>query len=537
MPKSQLKRTMEGAFILTIASFIAKILSAIYRVPFQNLVGDEGFYVYQQVYPIYGLAMTLALSGLPQFISRIVAEENDPLKRREKLQTMIPYVMWTALGLWLGTFVFAGPIAQVMGDPQLASLIRVVSFTFLFVPPLTFYRGIFQGNLQMVPTAVSQVVEQLLRVGVILLAALCFQRFGWTIYQTGTMAMAGALIGGLAAWRILSYYSRQINGKTVSLKRSKDTRQSDGQLRQRFLLEGGLLTVYSGFLILFQLIDSFLLTNALDAGGMPAQSARIAKGIYDRGQPLVQLGLVIAMALSSTFLPTLTKYLTVKNQGLFEKSAKMYLRLTIGIASASAVGLAILLPYINFALFKDGSGNTTLVFFVLSVALMAAIQAYQSIQQSRNTYRFGLIAAAAGFVVKAVSMWPLTIYFGTVGASLSTLLGLGTTLVCFVWSEQQGQASDLNRFWFEGNYGKKLCVCLAAMASVLFAYYAFTTILSNGPVAHRVHAFFFCIGGVVIGGGTFILTAIRIKLLTIREWLLVPFGKKILRKGGKHEIR
>ncbi len=60
MPKSQLKRTMEGAFILTIASFI-KILSAVYRVPFQNLVGDRGFYVYQQVYPIYGLAMTLAV--------------------------------------------------------------------------------------------------------------------------------------------------------------------------------------------------------------------------------------------------------------------------------------------------------------------------------------------------------------------------------------------------------------------------------------------------------------------------------------------
>ena len=78
MPKSQLKRTMEGAFILTIASFIAKVLSAVYRVPFQNLVGDEGFYVYQQVYPIYGLAMTLALSGLPQFISRVIDEQTDP---------------------------------------------------------------------------------------------------------------------------------------------------------------------------------------------------------------------------------------------------------------------------------------------------------------------------------------------------------------------------------------------------------------------------------------------------------------------------
>ena len=146
MPKSQLKRTMEGAFILTIASFIAKILSAVYRVPFQNLVGDEGFYVYQQVYPIYGLAMTLALSGLPQFISRIVAEEPDPLKSKERLQALTPFVHWSAISLWAVTFLFAGPIAQVMGDHQLAGLIRIVSFTFLFVPPLTFYRGMFQGN-------------------------------------------------------------------------------------------------------------------------------------------------------------------------------------------------------------------------------------------------------------------------------------------------------------------------------------------------------------------------------------------------------
>ena len=131
MPKSQLKRTMEGAFILTIASFIAKVLSAVYRVPFQNLVGDEGFYVYQQVYPIYGLAMTLALSGLPQFISRVIAEQPDPQKQRAQIQVIYPYVFWTAIGLWATTFFFADVIARVMGDAGLASLIRVVSFTCL----------------------------------------------------------------------------------------------------------------------------------------------------------------------------------------------------------------------------------------------------------------------------------------------------------------------------------------------------------------------------------------------------------------------
>ena len=76
-----MRRVMQGAFVLTIASFIAKVLSALYRIPLQNLVGDEGFYVYQQVYPIYGIAMTLALSGLPQFQKeRILSSESKLCK-------------------------------------------------------------------------------------------------------------------------------------------------------------------------------------------------------------------------------------------------------------------------------------------------------------------------------------------------------------------------------------------------------------------------------------------------------------------------
>ena len=64
-----MRRVMQGAFVLTIASFIAKVLSALYRIPLQNLVGDEGFYVYQQVYPIYGIAMSLSLGVLDRRLS------------------------------------------------------------------------------------------------------------------------------------------------------------------------------------------------------------------------------------------------------------------------------------------------------------------------------------------------------------------------------------------------------------------------------------------------------------------------------------
>ncbi|WP_051006538.1 oligosaccharide flippase family protein [Liquorilactobacillus vini] len=66
---------LRGTVLLTLSSLIIKILSAVYRIPFQNLVGNTGFYIYQQVYPLYGLGMTFALSGFPVFISKKVAEQ------------------------------------------------------------------------------------------------------------------------------------------------------------------------------------------------------------------------------------------------------------------------------------------------------------------------------------------------------------------------------------------------------------------------------------------------------------------------------
>lgn len=75
---------IKGATILTFAALLGKILSAIYRVPFQNMVGNRGFYIYQQIYPIYGLAMTIGLTGFPVYISKIIAKEIDEKKGMNK---------------------------------------------------------------------------------------------------------------------------------------------------------------------------------------------------------------------------------------------------------------------------------------------------------------------------------------------------------------------------------------------------------------------------------------------------------------------
>src|SRR3954469_7287569 len=125
-PVNQSKSLFRGAFILAIAALITKILSAVYRIPFQNIVGDVGFYIYQQVYPFYGLAMVLATTGFPVVISKLYAERrenNDQEKTRRLL--FVAFIILQLLGLicFLILYLGADYIAFWMNDEQLAILL------------------------------------------------------------------------------------------------------------------------------------------------------------------------------------------------------------------------------------------------------------------------------------------------------------------------------------------------------------------------------------------------------------------------------
>ena len=166
------RKILKGAAILTAAALLVKILSAIYRVPFQNMAGDTGFYIYQQVYPFYGIAVVLATYGFPVGISKLLVENGGvKLESKERNQLITASFIWVSfIGvlLFLLLFFCAELIAGIMNDSQLAPLIRTVAFSFLLLPFISIGRGYYQANGNMIPTALSQTFEQLFRVSVIL---------------------------------------------------------------------------------------------------------------------------------------------------------------------------------------------------------------------------------------------------------------------------------------------------------------------------------------------------------------------------------
>lgn len=529
MAKVGQQRLMKGAILLTVTSFIVKILSAIYRVPFQNMVGDEGFYVYQQVYPIYGVAMTLSLSGLPIFLSKLVAEKETTAEKAAVVKGVFPLILWLSIGCFVVTYTGSQMVADLMGDGRLAPLIKVVSFVFLLTPFLTVYRGYYQGELLMAPTAYSQLVEQVLRVAVILLAAYLFTKVGWDSYQMGTIAMSGALIGGIGALLILLWYRPALNFLFIIplLRCSWEVKPARRYLR-RFLIEGSLICGYSALLVLFQLIDSFVIKNQLVLSGMAEVTAKVTKGVYDRGQPLLQVGMVIGVALTTSFLPTLTKYHIEKKVGFYQRTQQLFIKTTLAVSSAASLGLIFLLPYINQSLFGDNGEQKSLSILLIAVFLMTMILVYQTIYQSVNHSKTPLLAITIGLLVKLLSSPFLTYQLGTIGASLATVLGLTVCLLMLSYSFNKKSRTTR----IETRFIWKLSQSLGMMSISLWLYQLLVSQLI-GVSSHRLAYFLVAVGGVIVGASVFLWWALRKKLFTVREWLTIPLGKKIMRIAKK----
>lgn len=520
MQNRQMKHVVRGAFILSLASLVTKILSAVYRVPFQNLVGNTGFYVYQQIYPLYGLGMTFALSGLPVFISKLIAQQKTAAERRTVLQYSCWLLIIMALVIFLILQFGKDWLARAMGDPQLAVLIGTVAWLFLLMPWLAISRGFFQGNFTMVPTALSQVVEQLIRVTVILAAAAWSLQTGWSVYKMGAWAMSGAIFGGIAASGVLLYYWHRWQKENAKLL--PFNRMAFGKLTRRFLIEGGSLCLFTSLIILLQLLDSFTIKSNLVTAGLTEAAAKNWKGIYDRGQPLVQLGLVVATSLATTLLPSLSQALQKQQRHQFYRQAATMVRFSFAFSLAAAGGLIALMPGVNRLLFGSTQGDCTLMLYMLSIVLIALISGYNSVFQSLGEYRLPIWALTLGFLVKlglngwAVRRWQIF------GASMVTVLALTVILSLIWWYSRPYVRQALFRHWFS----LKLLFCVGSMMLVVTGLFF--------SIQHHWQLGRLAGGGIVllcVAGGAvlFIGLARWVRLFTIREWLSLPLGKQILR--------
>lgn len=515
MDNRKIRKTMQGAVILSAAALIAKILSAFYRIPFQNIVGNAGFYVYQQVYPIYGIGMTFALSGFPVYISKLIAEQDSDLHRIQLSRQIFVVLACFGVLAFSCLQLLSGPLAALMGDNRLDVLIRSVSWMFLFMPFLAVPRGYHQGVFDMIPPALSQVVEQFVRVAVIIACAVMFSRCHWSLYRMGAGAMLGSSFGALFAVLCLSpFYFRKF------FRRSGDGfHVRYGTLFRRLFTEGLVLCLFASMMVLLQLVDSFTVMKALRASGLSLHQAQNVKGAYDRAQPLVQLGMALATGFSASLLPALSRELAEGDHDGFRQTTRVILRISTTVAMAASCGMIAIMPELNTMLFGDAFLSPTISVYVAGIVLITLIGTYNSILQSMNCIARTVTALAFGILAKACTNSLLVRHFGITGASVSTLLALLMSLVLIVRS-----APDSVGGMSEGKFPEKLLFVSLTMTA---AVRCLMVVIEKCSAGTRLGACLAAMAGIVVGGFVFVSGAVMLGLLEREEWLAFPAGSRI----------
>jgi len=285
------------------------------------------------------------------------------------------------------------------------------------------------------------------------------------------------------------------------------------------------ICLLSAILVLFQLIDSFTLYNGLLDGGAASDLAKNVKGVYDRGQPLVQLGMVVGTGFSASFIPLMSQAHAQGRQQEFVRSAVSLLRMTSVFSAAAVTGLLAILPNVNNMLFGDREGISVLSVYILAIFAASVMTAYQSILQSLGRYKISLAALAVALAVKFCGNLLLVKTLGTMGASIALIAGLGAMLL-LLWLQSERALRDV---WFADKFLLKLmigCVVLFVTAGSLRIGLERYVFMAGGRLADSAIAAVTVCAGVAV----FLWYILKAKLFTLREWISIPFGKKLLRK-------
>ncbi len=424
-----------GISILGIAGLICKVVGVLYRIPLANLIGSEGIGVYQQVFPSYNLLLTISSAGIPVAISRMVAAHLALGHIRSTRRIFrLALLILTALGV-ISTalmLIFSPHLARATGTPESVLGFRLIAPSVLLVCVMSAFRGYMQGHRRMVPTAVSQLIEQVGKVGIALPLAYSFMlRGGYAMGAAGALlgtsiAEAGALLYMAVDYVILR--PRLTQAIVADLNPPADWRR----ITRELIFSSVPITIGACIVPLAGTVDSFMLVRLMQEY-LPKAEALSHYGIYSGLViPLINVPTALAMAMASNLVPSISSKRASGDQPGIRRDATAGLRLALVIGLPSSVGMSLLAEPILFLLFGGGQytpgqlqlGGQLLSISALTIAVFTLVQASSGILQGLYKQRIPMYTLLAGVAAKiainyAMVREPGVNIFGAPWASLA----------------------------------------------------------------------------------------------------------------------
>ena len=435
---------MKGTAILTIGLFLSKVLGLIYIFPFYAIVGEENIGLYQYAYIPYNIMLSIALSGLPLAVSKFVSKYNalgDYETGRRLLRSSTKLMILTGIVGFLLLNLLSTPIAhivikddeQIYSVGEVADVIKWGSFALLVVPFMSLIRGFFQGYGHYLPTSVSQLVEQIARIIILLGGA-----FIVMVLLKGSPATAinfavfAAFIGAIAGLVVLRYFWKkhkpEFDGK-LAVSVATEERVPLSSLYAE-LLKYSIPIVFVGLANpLFQLVDMLTFNSTMASIGLAKVTDTYFTMLNFLTHKIVIIPVMLATGFSMALIPTVTEYYTLGKLGSLRNAMDKTYQVLLFITVPATVGIMILAPYIYHLLYEQSEMGTLVLTHYAPVAILFALfTVTAALLQGIDYQKWIVFSLLTGVLVKLVLNIPLIRWLEVDGAIAATALGYGVTI-------------------------------------------------------------------------------------------------------------
>ena len=424
---------LQGAALLAMATVIVKLIGAFYKLPLQRIIGADGFSYFSTAYNVYSMLLLISTAGFPVAMSRMISQASAQGNYNQVKKTYkIARLFFLGIGLVSSLIlVILSPwLAEKMGQPNAALAIACLGPSALFMGLVSTFRGFFQGQGDMAPTSLSQVLEAFVK----LIIGFGLALFVTQRYHHIPTAAAGAILGVTCSCLVSALF---LYGKFrpayKRLPQSDDTPLSGKKTAWELLTIAVPITIGSAGLQALTVVEQGLyMHRLLDTLGYSQAQADTTKGFYDLATTIYNMPCSLVVPIAISVIPAISSALSLKDHEKVKETEESAARIAGLISLPCAVGLSILsrpimallggAEYTGENLILAGNLLTVLG---LCVFLYAIIQYTNALLQSHGFAYVPVIHMLCAGGVKVFIVYLLTgnPHLGILGAPMGMLLG------------------------------------------------------------------------------------------------------------------
>ena len=523
MSDSKKQTFLHGTALLAMSTAIVKLIGAFYSIPLKAIIGDTAFGYYSTAYEIYTLLLMISTAGLPVAMSRMISQASSLEKYRQVRKIYATSrTIFLLLGL-VGTalmMIFCRQLAAFQRQPDAWITILALGPACLLICLMSTFRGFFQGQSNMKPTSVSQVLEAAVK----LMFGLGFAVAVLYYTSNNGYAAGGAIFGVTMSCLISTFYLNHCFRKNFrDLPAGTDIPESGKTVAKNLLAIAIPITIGSVGLHFLTVLETRVYMSQL-LGFMSQESADLQKGIYNFIQKIFNMPCAFITPITISVIPAITAQITTGDKKGAKATEESAVRVTALISMPCAVGLAVLAEPIT-ALLGGYTGEklmlATNLMRVLGICIVfnAMVLLTNAIMQAHGHVNLPVVNMFIGGFLKLAAIAILTgnPHIGILGTPIGSLLCYFSITVLNIFTVRRvlPDAPAIVKNLLRG--------ALAAIIMGIFTFGAWYGMKYLG-ISSRV---ILCGGPIAVGGLVYLLAAIKFKAITRDDCLLLPKGEKI----------